>query len=472
MKKHFLTLILSFIALVGLAQEHPYAIIKGIWEGKLHISNTYELTTVMVVKENGDSVHVELDSPDQYSTGIQLDGFSYHDSIIHFTIRPLAVTFDGRLTSATTISGTFTQANRPLPLNLTKTDYRKQYLRPQTPEPPYPYEEKFINIDVSSVLNNDLAKVKGTLTLPKQTPKATVIMISGSGWQDRDETIYNHHPFQVIADHLTRVGYAVFRYDDLPTKVFVQSTTLDFANVAEYILNDLSQREELKGTPIGFIGHSEGALVASIVASRNENVAFVISLAGMAQKLSETLLYQSLCLIDSNASKKSIDTYLNFNNGLYKIMEKEKDIKKASTTFLQYVKDFTKDMTPAEIAASHLTTKDQFAMSQQLFTPWMMTLFKLDPVQYIKKVKCPYLALNGEMDKQVKCDENLALIRKATKKNASAKCEAFPNLNHLFQTCETGLPDEYGKISQTFNPTVLLRISYWLNSIYAPIVEE
>lgn len=472
MKKYFITLLFCGFAFIGLAQQHPYAIIKGIWAGKLHISDSYELTTVMVVKENGDSVHVELDSPDQYTTGIGLDFFSYQDSAIHFTITPLAIKFDGRLTSAKTITGTFSQANTPLPLTLTKTDYRKQYLRPQTPMPPLPYKEENLTIDVSSVLNNSSAKVTGTLTLPNKAPKAVAILISGSGWQDRDEMIYNHRPFKVIADHLTRVGYAVFRYDDLPLKVYAQCTTHDFANVAEYLLQELRQHEEFKNCPIGFIGHSEGALVATIVASRNKNVAFVISMAGMAEKLSNTLLYQSLCLIDSNSSEKSVNTYLKFNEGLYKIMEQEKDIKSASNSFFKYVKDFTKDMTPAEVAASHLTTKDQFVMSQQLFTPWMMQLFKIEPVQYIKKVRCPYLALNGEKDKQIKCDSNLALIKKATKKNASSKCEAFPNLNHLFQQCETGLPDEYGEIAQTINPTVLLSISQWLNSIYAPIKEE
>ena len=463
MKKFFLLLTLC-ACLWGLsAQEHPYAHIKGIWEGKLHISDEYSLTTVMVVKENGDSVHVELDSPDQYSTGIQLSGFSCIDSIINFAIDPLRIKFSGRLNANKTISGTFTQSGTSLPLPREKVENRKMYLRPQTPKLPYPYEEDFITLDAQSVVGNSKAKVYGTLTLPHGTPKATAILISGSGWQDRDETIYMHKPFLVIADHLTRLGYAVFRYDDLPPAVFAQCTTYDFAKVVDFIMAELAKHPRLEGSPIGLIGHSEGGLVAAMVAARNKEVAFVVSLAGMADNLKNTLLYQNQFVLDSNATAAQRKNSQKLNQGIYEIMENEPTIQAASTKFMKYIQQYTDKMTPEQIEASHLTKKEQLIMSQQLFNPWMFKLFKINPSYYFSKITCPLYALNGEKDTQVYYKTNLAIIQKYTKKNPQAQCEAIPNVNHLFQTCETGLFTEYGEISQTFNPIVLQQISYWLN---------
>ena len=446
------------------AQEHPYAHIKGIWEGKLHINDDYSLTTVMVVKGNGDSVHVELDSPDQYSTGIQMSGFSCVDSIINFAVEPLRIKFRGRLNANRTISGTFTQSGTSLPLTMEKVEHRKMYLRPQTPKLPYPYEEDFITLDAQSVLGNPNAKVYGTLTLPKGTPKATAILISGSGWQDRDETIYMHKPFLVIADHLTRLGYAVFRYDDLAPKVFNQCTTEDFAKVVDFIMAELAKHPRLEGSPIGLIGHSEGGLVAAMVAARNKEVAFVVSLAGMADNLKNTLLYQNQFVMDSNATAAQRKNSQKLNQGIYEIMESEPTIQTASTKFMKYIQQRTDKMTPEQIEASHLTKKEQLIMSQQLFNPWMFKLFKIDPSYYFSKITCPLYALNGEKDTQVYHKTNLAIIQKCTKKNPQARCEAIPNVNHLFQTCETGLFTEYGEISQTFNPIVLQQISYWLNN--------
>ena len=464
MKRFFLLLTLC-ACLWGLsAQEHPYAHIKGIWEGKLHINDDYSLTTVMVVKGNGDSVHVELDSPDQYSTGIQMSGFSCVDSIINFAVEPLRIKFRGRLNANRTISGTFTQSGTSLPLTMEKVEHRKMYLRPQTPKLPYPYEEDFITLDAQSVLGNPNAKVYGTLTLPKGTPKATAILISGSGWQDRDETIYMHKPFLVIADHLTRLGYAVFRYDDLAPKVFNQCTTEDFAKVVDFIMAELAKHPRLEGSPIGLIGHSEGGLVAAMVAARNKEVAFVVSLAGMADNLKNTLLYQNQFVMDSNATAAQRKNSQKLNQGIYEIMESEPTIQTASTKFMKYIQQRTDKMTPEQIEASHLTKKEQLIMSQQLFNPWMFKLFKIDPSYYFSKITCPLYALNGEKDTQVYHKTNLAIIQKCTKKNPQARCEAIPNVNHLFQTCETGLFTEYGEISQTFNPIVLQQISYWLNN--------
>lgn len=464
MKRRLILALTLCACLLGLsAQEHPYAHIKGIWEGKLHINEQYNLTIVMVVKENGDSVHVELDSPDQYATGMDLTWFSCQDSVIRFAIDPLSVHFNGRLLPEGIIKGSFKQGASSLPLTLSKTDKRKMYLRPQAPKMPYPYKEDFITMDAQSVLNNPKAKVYGTLTLPNETPKATVIMLSGSGWQDRDETIYMHKPFLVIADHLTRMGYAVFRYDDMPPKVFEQCTTYDFAKVADFVFAELSKDERLAGKPIGFIGHSEGGLVAAMVAAWNPNVAFVVSLAGMADNLKNTLLFQNQFLADSTATAAQIKKNQKLNKGIYEIMEKEPTINAASAKFLKYINNYTEKMTPEQIAASHLTKREQLLMSQQLFNPWMFQLFKIDPAHYFSKITCPLYALNGMKDTQVDYQSNLDIIKKATKNNPNVTCEAVPNVNHLFQTCETGLYTEYGEISQTFNPLVLQQISYWLN---------
>ncbi|MEG1556741.1 MAG: dienelactone hydrolase family protein, partial [Bacteroidales bacterium] len=297
--------------------------------------------------------------------------------------------------------------------------------------------------------------------------KALLILISGSGWQDRNETIFGHKPFKVMADYFTRNGYAVYRYDDFPKGEFAKSTTLDFADAVFLIVNFFKNDKRFQDCPVGLIGHSEGGLITFIAASQDKRIDFIISLAGVGEHISQTLLYQMEAITRANGelSEAEVAESVEISSHLYSILEKSKSKEKALKECGDYYDAYTRNM-PQEVKERiGVSTGKKIAMMQTLGSPWFYTLFHLYPKQYLKKVKCPVYALNGEKDLQVNYISNLGGIQKYLAKNKNLKIESFPGLNHLFQECETGLPEEYGKIEQTISPLVLERMLNWMNEI-------
>lgn len=259
MGRFFATLFFYLLAFVASAQN-----ISGYWQGTLHVSKTDSLTIGMMVDMDDDTLRVVMDSPDQYYMDIATNSSKWEDSTLSWKVKDIGASFSGKLSSdGQIITGTF-QQNGKLPLTFGRGHERKVIRRPQTPQPPYPYSEEDIHIKDKSHRYN---LINGTLTMPVRAPKALVILITGSGWQDRDESLMGHKPFLLIADHLTRQGYAVFRYDDFPRAVFAKSTTFDFADGTTLIIDSLTRRTDLKGIPLGLLGHSEGSMVAEIVAA-------------------------------------------------------------------------------------------------------------------------------------------------------------------------------------------------------------
>jgi hypothetical protein len=292
-------------------------------------------------------------------------------------------------------------------------------------------------------------RLAGTLTVPRTPgPHPAVVLISGSGAQDRDETIFDHKPFLVLADHLTRQNIAVLRYDDRgvggSTGSSAGATTMDFSADVVAAVDLLKTRKEVDASRIGLVGHSEGGLIASMVASRTADVRFQVLLASSGV-VGETLLYHQASRLAKalGANEEQLTKGRALQSQLYEILKTEKDV---------------------ETMRARIRALNGEASAQLLTTPWFRFFLTYDPAVTLRTVKVPTLALNGEHDLQVSASENLAAIESALKAggNRDVTVRSLPRLNHLFQTSRTGLPAEYGTISETFSPDVLAIVSGWI----------
>ena len=288
-----------------------------------------------------------------------------------------------------------------------------------------------------------------------------VILISGSGPQDRNEEIMGHKPFLVLADHLTKAGIAVLRYDDRGTAKstgdFKASSSLDFAKDAEAAVAYLQSRKEINNDKIGLLGHSEGGLIAPIVASQNKGVAFIVLMAGPGLRGDRILLLQKkLIELKMGVPAAGVEHNQKIFGGAYKMITEEKLEGQALKDELT---KYFKAQYGAALPADQLT-----AIVGQISNPWMVNFMRLDPKDYLSKVKCPVFALIGERDLQVPPQENLAAIEEIAKSsgNKNVVTKELKGMNHLFQECETGLPNEYGQIEQTLAPLFLEEVNTWI----------
>ena len=336
--------------------------------------------------------------------------------------------------------------------------------RPQTPKPPFAYPVEDVSID------NDSAKIKlaGTLTLPKGDGLfPAVVLVSGSGPQDRDETIFRHKPFAVIADHLAKQGIACLRYDDRGVGKskgkFAGATSADFATDAFAAVKFLKGQAKIDPKRIGICGHSEGGIVAPLVAAEHpDDVAFIILLAGpgiSGERILSEQMKDFSKQADPKADEKEIRELFEAVTPIMKTAktteEAKEGLKVAIDKLIAAEKD-AKKRKEAEEATAPLI--DQFS------DPWFRWFVALDPVPTLHEVKCPILALNGEKDVQVKSKQNLDLIESTLKASGhkAYQCVEFKGLNHLFQTCKTGTLAEYGQIEETIAPGVLKKLSEWI----------
>lgn len=455
-----LLLSLSLLCPLASAQSrlHP---LTGIWEGTLNLG-MQKLKLVLAV-ENVNGINVaELDSPDQYTSGITVNYIVNTNDSLSFGVFALDCKFKG-VWQGDSIVGKFIQYGRKRSLTLRPTTERKLFLRPQEPQPPFPYRQTEMKFPYRA----DKKDITGTLTLPESDrPKAAVILISGSGWQDRNESIMGHKPFLFLADQLTRSGYAVFRYDDAPASDFQTMTTLDFAQQVRVIRDTLAQRTELKGVPIGLLGHSEGGMVAWIVASQVPEISFVISMAGMGSSIKDILLFQVMEMsVQQSVGPVFLVNTQQLCEKTYSIVEKAKKPAKAKEQVVKFLTDYAKNIPLEQQKTLGITPLEINAKATALTSEWFFTLFHLQPEKYMQKVGCPVLAINGDKDKQVEAVRNIDNIRKSLKYNTLSQFEVLPGLNHLFQECETGYADEYGDIEQTISPAAIAKILDWLRTL-------
>lgn len=460
MKTILILFLTTFSTLSLSAQE-----ITGQWNGVLKVPGA-QLSLVFHVTQTADGFTGTMDSPDQGANGIPVTKTTFENPKIKFEITNARIEYIGELKEGE-IVGVFKQNGQEYPMNLSKKAIVKTALkRPQEPIKPYPYYEEEVSFQ-NSKSNISLA---GTLTLPKKEGIfPAVILISGSGPQNRDEELLAHKPFLVIADFLTKNGIAVLRYDDRgvgkSTGDFKSATTADFATDVESALGYLKTRKEINSSKMGVIGHSEGGIIAPIIASQSKDVNFIVLLAGTGIPGNELLLLQqSLIAKAAGVSETEIQKSAQTNARLFDLVLHSKDDQKLKSDLTKLVTETLNEDTNAEIPNG--MSKEEYVGLQinQITTPWMQYFLKFNPATALEKVSCPVLALNGEKDLQVPPKENLTAIKQALAKAGNKKVTTieFPNLNHLFQECKTGSPDEYAKIEQTFSPTVLDEMLRWI----------
>jgi uncharacterized protein len=444
---------------------------EQLWEGKLGVGAGLTLRLVLhVQKTDSGGLLGKLDSPDQGAKGLHVNSVALDETKLAFELKALDATYEGKLNADKTEAvGTFTQAGVKLPLTLKKTDKMTALRRPQTPKPPFPYKNEELKY------KNEPAGITlaGTLTVPQgRGPFPAVILISGSGAQDRDETIFEHKPFHVLADTLTRRGIAVLRVDDRgvggSSGSVSKSTSDDFAGDVLAGIAVLKSRPDIDGRKVGLMGHSEGGIIAPIVAARSSDVAFIVMLAGTGFPGDEILVMQSRLIGKvMGASDKDLDKQKDLQKRLFGIMRTETDPKKAQTAMREELKKLLSELTPEERKAAG--DVDSFAENEikKLESPWFRFFLSFDPRPTLEKVHCPVLALNGEKDLQVPPKEDLAEIAKALKKggNTQVTTKELPGLNHLFQTCKTGAVSEYTEIEETIAPSALKVIGDWVGQV-------
>jgi pimeloyl-ACP methyl ester carboxylesterase len=334
--------------------------------------------------------------------------------------------------------------------------------RPQNPIAPLPYQEKLV------VYDNIKAgiTISGTLTLPpSQGPFPAVLLIAGSGPHDRNEEIFGHKPFLVLADHLTRNGIAALRVDKRgcgkSTGDYKTATSLDFSEDVEAGIAYLKSLPDINPCQIGLIGHSEGGMIAPMVASKSPDVAFLVLAAGPAAT-GEEILYQQNALIlkASGESEETIEELNSFRKQIFAILKKESDFEIANNQLQEMAQNYLS--LPQEEQKAHVIALLNSA--PKLFTPWFRYFLSFDPSTVLKQIKVPVLAINGELDLQVPSKQNLPIIDAALKAagNTDFTTLELPKLNHLFQTCQTGHFGEYQTLEETISPSALQIISDWI----------
>ena len=459
----------SSVSMIGFAQQQDTSeiSIEGIWEGKLKVPGT-ELRIVFKISKNPDgTLTATLDSPDQGATDIPVEEVIFIDNTLRLEVKSAGGVFEGKVSEDfLVIEGEWKQSGQTLPLTVKRVDKAVEILRPQVPKKPYPYIEEEL------VYENKEAGITlaGTLTLPSgDAPFPAVLLISGSGPQDRNETIYNHRPFLVLADYLTRQGIAVLRVDDRgvgkSTGDFSQATSVDFASDVLAGIEYLKTRKEINPEQIGLIGHSEGGIIAPMVAVKSPDVAFIILMAGTGLTGEEILYLQGALIYRAmGVSEEDIANNRQFNEKIFSVLKEEDDSENAEERLRQmFMEDWEKmsDEKKEQIGDPEVFLKAQL---QGLLSPWLKFFLTYDPKPTLTKVKCPVLAINGEKDFQVPPKENLSAIEEAliAGGNKNFIVKELPGLNHLFQTAQTGLPAEYAKIEETISPEALKIIGEWI----------
>ena len=417
MKKYYITILLALVALTGWSQVNPTTALLGSWSGKLNVG-AVSLTLVLHLEQTDGYVTASLDSPDQGAKGIPAYKEFLSDDSLALKVQQIGMTYRARLKN-NKLDGTFTQNGMSLPLVMTKGVAEAK--RPQTPKEPYPYATE----EVMFRNTTDLATLVGTLTWPvdydknaKQKP-TVVLMVTGSGQQNRDEELMQHKPFLVIADYLARHGIATLRYDDRATGASVggevkNATSEDFARDATAGLEYLRNTKAF--SKIGILGHSEGGLIAFMLAAKKQTD-FIVSLAGPGVKGDTLLAAQGNRILSLSGM-------------------------------------------PADMTVEKYRQQDAV---QQM--PWLKWFIDYDPSADIAATRCPVFALNGDRDCQVISSQNRTAIERLLPKSKQHLIKEYLGLNHLFQHCTTGLVTEYSEIEETISPEVLSDIVHWINSL-------
>jgi pimeloyl-ACP methyl ester carboxylesterase len=434
------------------ANDMPVA---GNWAGSLN-TGAFNLRIIIKIANGSAGLTAQLQSPDQSQQWIAADSVTRNGGSLTMEFKVLKGSYEGKLSAdGSAMDGTFTQLGTPLPLSLklVKDQSELERKRPQNPVKPYPYHEE----DVTFPSLATGVTLAGTLTVPQGNgPFPAVVLISGSGQNDRDEALLEHKPFLVLSDYLTRKGLVVLRYDKRgvgkSTGKYATATTADFADDAEAALRYLKTRSEADPHRIGLIGHSEGGAIAPIVAARNKAVDFIVLMAGPGVPGDRLLVEQHrLIAIAMGLPPDEVDKQVAREKAFIELVEREKD---NAVVEREVHAKMGSEVPEAQIGA----------MVKELTSVWFRYFFTYDPATSLRKVQCPVLALNGSLDLQVPPKQNLPAIRRALEEggNKHYEVDELPELNHLFQTAKSGTPSEYAEIEETISPVVLDKIAIWV----------
>jgi pimeloyl-ACP methyl ester carboxylesterase len=434
--------------------------IDGTWMGTLD-TGTIKLRVVFHILNSANGLTATMDSPDQGMKGLLASAVKRDGASLLIEADKLDGVYEGAIAAdKSSIDGKWSQAGNTLPLVLkpVKDEAALEPKRPQNPVKPYPYRDEDVTYE-NKIQNVTLA---ATLTIPQgKGPFPAVVLITGSGPQDRDETLLGHKPFLVLSDYLTRHGIAVLRADDRgtgkSTGVFANATTADFATDSEAGIAYLKTRPEVDPHKIGLIGHSEGGVIAPMIAARNPDVAFIVMMAGTGVPGDQVLVAQGEAIAVASGSKpEEAAKHAVKEKEMLALIEAEKVPNEKDDALLekQLREKMAGDVPEAQIGLQ----------IKQLTSPWFRYFLTYDPAIALRKVTCPVLVLNGEKDKQVLPEQNLPPIRQALEQagNKHFEVDELPGLNHLFQTANTGSPSEYAGIEETMSPVALQKMATWI----------
>lgn len=440
--------------LVG-APLHAQDRFAGEWHGVLDVG-TLKLRLVFHVVAADDGYTATLDSPDQGARGIPTSAVSATGDTLTVELAQLSARYVGRIAEdGSRLEGTFTQGGQSFPLSLER-GAPEEVRRPQTPEPPFPYDVEDVTFP-GGAANVELA---GTLTIPRGDGRhPAAILVSGSGPQNRDEDIFQHRPFLVLADYLTRRGLVVLRYDDRgvgeSTGDFGAATSADFADDAEAAFRFLRARDDVDPDAIGVIGHSEGGIIAQLLASRLPQLGYVVMIAGPGVPGDSILALQVAALNRAAGLPDSVvEARASLQRRLMDVALKDVD----AATIRKELADVFRAEAPG------MSDEQIEAQARTLTSPWMHWFLHYDPRPMLRELQAPILAVIGSKDLQVLPEPNLAAISEALREggNPDVTVRELDGLNHLLQPAETGLGTEYGQIEVTMAPAALETIGDWI----------
>ncbi len=442
--------------------------LEGAWLGTLKVPPAASLRIVFNIRANADgSLTGTLDSPDQGAAGIGISRITVEKEQVKVEVSSIGGGFEGKLNAeGSEMTGQWKQGPAALDLVMKRVKEAPKVVRPQEPKKPYPY----IDEEVTYQNVQDNFKLAGTLTMPKiGQPFPAVVLITGSGQQNRDEAIFGHRPFLILADYLTRQGIAVLRVDDRGVGGSggdaSQATTEDFARDVLAGVAYLKTRKEIDPKRIGLIGHSEGGNIAPIAATQSSDVAFIVLMAGTGVKGDAILEAQIATVLKmQGADQAAIDAAIQSQRRVVDVIAHETDPNVAKDKVRKIIEEALASL--GEKQKQMLKNSDEVVNTQvgMATSKWLRYFVTQDPKDTLRKVKCPVLAINGALDKQVPPQMNLPAIEQALREGGSTHftVKELPGLNHLFQTAQTGTMDEYAKIEETMSPLALETIATWV----------
>ena len=464
MKHIFLSLIFCLSTLLTTGQ----ASFEGSWQGNLKVMGTI-LPLVIHIKKEKTGYSGSFDSPAQKAYGIPATEVVVTDGQLLFKQADAGISYEGRWQEGDSIVGVFTQMGRDMPLHLKRLNQGEQPAMPakpkrvQQPSAPFPYRVKEVKFKNKSAG----IQLAGTLTLPDgKGPFPGVVLISGSGPQNRNSEVFDHAPFLVLADYLTRQGIAVLRYDDRGVAEsggsFSGATSADFATDAAAAWDFLRKQKGIDKARVGFVGHSEGGMIAPLAYALRPETGFLVLLAGVGMPVHELLIEQLEAVgAAEGLSRAEIDSQRTVNEQLFRWL-RELSLQEVEQKFAAWA-DEQLFLVADDAARQRLTT--QLNAAKAMYTdPWFLYFIQYDPHAALKAVGCPVLAMNGSRDVQVLSTSNLAGIKRSLEAggNAAVTVVEMAGLNHLFQPCERCSVSEYSQLEITFDPAAMQRIAEWV----------